>query len=471
MTHSLVPEDLLERPQVVRHALRDAATQTLARHCSHPVQVPSVGCWVRCGSRDASYCPSCAALVAGDWAAIARSGCLPSDDVPAEVLAGYRVFFVTLTAPSFGHVHRVPKGEDSPRVKCGCGRWHPAGSPWAGVPLDPANYNYTGAVAWNNGVGALWHSSAVRLRQVVPDVEWFGVKELQKRGALHLHCIVRVPAWANVDSLDPTTGRTVRGGLLLDTLRSCTADDSRMRWGTQGDVQPVGNGALTSDDAARTIWYITKTLNYMEKDWATVPDASGRPLPEAEEHCDRLALAAAGMRCANCARVGWSHCRSGAHKHWGNASSLVLASRGWSLTGLTRTQCAITRRNYALRGLLDACPEMLDTWVLVEHIGRLVNRETGELRTVPPVVLTHPTITVHDVLGPDGVLVPDLVVGLPLSVGERAAQEMAQSHIGEVEEAAQLLHVLDGIEAPDPGPWPTALDPRPWEGLSVSGRW
>nr|WP_124439673.1 replication initiator [Kutzneria buriramensis]WKX12001.1 LysE family transporter [Kutzneria buriramensis] len=64
---------------------------------------------VRCRNRRASVCEPCAYLHAGDTFQLIRAGLSGGKNVPAAVRDRPRLF-VTLTAPSFGPVHRVRDG-------------------------------------------------------------------------------------------------------------------------------------------------------------------------------------------------------------------------------------------------------------------------------------------------------------------------------------------------------------------------
>ncbi|WP_407079552.1 replication initiator [Auritidibacter ignavus] len=97
--------EAVDGADIIGDALQD-------RYCvrPYPVKLPSgETVLTRCGSRLRSACPSCARQYAGDWARLIRSGCLPSADVPLDDLLGNKFFLLTLTAPGFGRVHRVPK--------------------------------------------------------------------------------------------------------------------------------------------------------------------------------------------------------------------------------------------------------------------------------------------------------------------------------------------------------------------------
>ena len=127
---------------------QDAERDEVISHgCVRPIRISS-GVWVRCGSRLTGKCPSCAELYRGDWAAIARSGIF---DGP---LANFRFYLLTLTAPSFGAVHRIPRSEMKQAKRCRCGALRRVkDASLRGVPLDPSTYDYAGQVRWNRDAG------------------------------------------------------------------------------------------------------------------------------------------------------------------------------------------------------------------------------------------------------------------------------------------------------------------------------
>ena len=109
----------------------------------------------RAGTRSAaapvSRAPARHELYRGDWTAIARSDVF---DGPVE---SFRFYLLTLTVPSFGQLHRVPRSETSTVPRCACGAVHTlADAGLRGVPLDPSSYDYDGQVAWNRDSGLLW---------------------------------------------------------------------------------------------------------------------------------------------------------------------------------------------------------------------------------------------------------------------------------------------------------------------------
>jgi hypothetical protein len=83
-----------------------------AGYCAAPIQLRRTNdggeatVLVRCKNRRQAVCPSCSDLYAGDTWHLVHAGIGGGDDVPASV-ASHPMVFVTLTAPSFGAVHRA----------------------------------------------------------------------------------------------------------------------------------------------------------------------------------------------------------------------------------------------------------------------------------------------------------------------------------------------------------------------------
>jgi hypothetical protein len=319
--------------------LDDLASVLLAAQCSRPVVLPN-GVAVRCRSRLKSRCPSCAEQTRGDWAAIARDGVF---NVPAG--RRFRFYLLTLTAPGIGRVHCVPNAAKGRRARlCWCGRRHSeADAGLSGVPIDLDAYDYDGVVAFNCAFGRLWNNTKTRLRDAWDDLAFFAVREWQDRGVLHLHALIRIEepgaptpaeleARATVASArDPLTGRT-------------------MVWGRQSRCDALP----TNGDGAKSIWYISKVINYANKD---IGEKYGADVPpERREHVRRLGDAARRFRCDKLRRdrlgiIGpcdGKHCDASLHDNWGARGQVVTYSRGtrakdgavrregWSFSGLTR---------------------------------------------------------------------------------------------------------------------------------------
>lgn len=307
--------------------------ETLPRGCIRPHKLKS-GMYVRCQSRVRSSCPSCAELYRGDWAAIARSGVFDVD------VSRFRFYLLTLTAPSFGSVHRVPRSEASKPKRCGCGATHDVrDAGLRGVPLDVNSYDYASQVAWNRDAGVLWDRTRRRLRDWWPSVELFLVREWQERGVLHLHALVRIDRPGSPDA-----------SVLREASRTAEAispvDGSFIGWGSQADAKSF----RADGDGAKAIWYLSKALNYVMKDTALAA-MSGEGKNFAWDHLSRLAQAAREMRCSKACVPG--DCGSRVHDRYGSRSHVVSASRrtrhrpGWSFTGMTRRSQRESRAAWA----------------------------------------------------------------------------------------------------------------------------
>ena len=334
--------------------------------CSRPIEV-SPGVHVRCGSRIKSRCPACAELYRGDWAAIARSGVF---DGPVQ---DFRFYLLTLTAPSFGAVHRVPRSGTSRVHVCGCGATHTAlEGGLRGVPLDPASYDYAAQVAWSRDSGVLWDRTRRRMRDRWESLEYFIVREWQERGVLHVHAIVRV-------AITEAPSAVELGEAARTAEAASKVDGSVIGWGAQHQCDAFradGNGA-------KTIWYLSKALNYVMKDTAR-EGMGGRN--QAWEHQAALQRAARLMRCsvdcdpANCLRR--VHDRFGSRSHVVSASRRTKHRTGWSFSGLTRTAQRRLRREWfeAHAALVDE-----DTAADLDPVGWALERRVEgawqELRT------------------------------------------------------------------------------------------
>lgn len=245
---------------------------------------------------------------------------------------------MTLTAPSFGRVHRVPRSGSSRRCRCGV-RHSWLDADLRGVPLDPELYDYAGQVVWNRDSGVLWDRTRRRLRDRWSSAEFFIVREWQDRGVLHLHVLVRI------HRSEPSTREAIR-----EAARTAVAispvDGTQAEWGEQVDVQRF----RASGDGARTIWYLSKALNYVMKDAAreALAGHGRRSDSRVWRHLIALEAAARSVRCSRGCVPG--QCRSRSHERYGARSHVVSATRrtksrsGWSFTGLTR---ALQRRRRA----------------------------------------------------------------------------------------------------------------------------
>lgn len=245
-----------------------------------------------CGTRRATRCPSCAADYKGDARALVVAGLVGGKGVPGSV-ADHPMVFATLTAPSFGAVHRRP-GPGGPCQASGPGRCrhgrtlfclqqHREDDPLLGEALCPECYDFASAVLFNASVSELWRRTVIYTRRHlarlvgVPAKELSGaarlsyvkVGELQRRGAVHLHVIVR---------LDAAEGGELPAGLdarLLALALRLGASQVRVplpggrgpaTWGEQLDCRVV-----TQDVAEGT----ARVANYLAKYSTKGSDGSG----------------------------------------------------------------------------------------------------------------------------------------------------------------------------------------------------
>ncbi len=215
-----------------------------------------------CGNRRESVCPACSDRYAADAFHLLRAG-LAGDDtkgVPATVTDRPRAF-VTLTAPSFGPVHTRRVSPRGLVIPCGCGERHHADDPRPGTALDPATYDYVGAVLWQAHAGQLWDRFARTLRRRlalllgVPVREFRNharlsyakVAEYQRRGLVHFHAVIRLdgPEGATTPcppGLDEHALRdAVHHAATTATVTTTRPDGTvlELHWGGQVDVRPV----------------------------------------------------------------------------------------------------------------------------------------------------------------------------------------------------------------------------------------
>ncbi|MFJ8057059.1 replication initiator protein RepSA [Streptomyces sp. NPDC096142] len=243
---------------------------------------------IACGNRRASRCPACAWTYAGDTYHLIRAGLIgdPAKGTPETIRDHPRVF-ATLTAPSFGPVHNRPGTRP-----CRCGQRHGEDAPELGTPLDPATYDYAGAVLWNNHASDLWRYFTIYLRREIAKragltqkdaheqsrVAFGKVAEYQKRGAVHFHAVIRFdgpdgpdsppPAWATLDLLTDAI-HAAAGRVQVDVKPARHQPDAgqparteparTLTWGTQVDVRPIrafGEGEDITETAVAS--YVAK---------------------------------------------------------------------------------------------------------------------------------------------------------------------------------------------------------------------
>ncbi|MFF4703487.1 replication initiator [Streptomyces sp. NPDC001288] len=268
----------------------DGATGEILHHYD-TCHEPGERLLVRCRNRRATVCPACSRLHAGDTFHLVRAGLLGGKNVPETVRQRPRLF-VTLTAPSFGAVHRSgdacrPRrdgGTCEHGRSLGCGAVHAPDAPVIGQPLCADCYDYTGHVLWHAHASKLWDRFVIDVRRRLASsvglvqsrfadharLSFARVAEYQKRAAVHVHAVVRLdgpngagdepPAWATTELLAVAVRASV-WRVLVHTPYSLAVGELALRWGAQVDARPLrANGDGPDDDAvaAYVAKYVTK---------------------------------------------------------------------------------------------------------------------------------------------------------------------------------------------------------------------
>ena len=236
-----------------------------------------------------------------------------------EIDANHTFYFVTLTAPSFGSVHRLDKHGTNP-TKCSCKKTHDATDPYVSTPIDTSRYRYREQVLWNVWSNDLYKRTQEKLRKVLPGAEMCSIREPQKRGVVHYHILVRVPA-------------TVPQKEAIKALKgmrkhSITRMGDKYEWGRQVDVKRV---KTDGDDLQKTVSYISKLVGYTTKSLGITENVFSEP---AMKFAKKLREVGATVKChkRNCEG---SECTSEAHTELGFHGQEFTQTDGWSFFGVT----------------------------------------------------------------------------------------------------------------------------------------
>ncbi len=287
----------------------DTAGQIVERFSSG--RLPGGQLYKPCGTRRATRCPSCAALYQGDARQLVRQGLLPTPDPGDPCVATRPVVFATLTAPSFGAVHRRPAPGGPCHVaasgRCRHGRplaclaRHDADDPMLGEALCGDCYDYDHAVLFNATMSELWRRTTIYLQRHLARLQgvtaaelrrtvrlsYVKVAELQRRGAVHLHVVVRVdPADDPAGPAQAISAESVALALRMAATHVRVAypdNHGTARWGEQLDCTTIA----PTNPAERT-----RVANYLAKYATKGSDAAGtldRRLYSIH-HLDRLGL-------------------------------------------------------------------------------------------------------------------------------------------------------------------------------------
>ncbi len=291
-----------------------------------------------CGDRRAARCQPCSEVYRYDAYQLVAAGLRGGKGVPATVRE-HPAIFATVTAPSFGPVHtrrtqgtlvlpchpyrqgrRCPHGR-----RAGCWRRHDEHDPALGVPLCVECYDAGGQVVWNALVPELWRRTVIYLRRSLARqagmtaaqlnqtvrVSYAKVAEYQRRGAVHLHAVIRLDA---ADAHGPEHAPPppcFTAALLAAAVRQAAREvrvpwpaaverPAALRgWGAQLELEPVatGPGAISAE---RVAGYVAK---YATKATDAISPTLGQPIGRA--HLAGLEAAGVPAHLAALVRAAW----------------------------------------------------------------------------------------------------------------------------------------------------------------------
>jgi hypothetical protein len=314
-----------------------------------PVVVDGVTVRVKCNSRIGTLCESCARTYYFDVSTIGLDGI-------ADAASGDRYFFFTATQPSHGATHSVPRsgswvelGDDfsDQGSVCSCGRRHTsADGHLVGVPVSMDEYRYEDQFRFNYSLPGLLTQTMRRVGYRWQKSTYFVSTEAQRRGAMHLHGLIRVPNEA---------GRPTATDIadVMSRARATDAWGDKMGWGNivVAEVE-VRSSEYWGGKATGSVKYVDEAVRYIVKEvCADVPDATGL-LGEHLANCDFFAR---DTQCPSCPPEG-GRCAALAHSQHGARGHRVKYSRGaagadrggWSLTGVSRRTMHEERVAYAV---------------------------------------------------------------------------------------------------------------------------
>jgi hypothetical protein len=220
-----------------------------------------------CGSRRETVCPPCASLYRGDAFALVASGLRGGKGIP-KTIGDHPAVLLTLTAPSFGAVHRKRLdgschafGTRCPHGRAlVCGLRHHEDDATLGQALCPDCYDYEGAVLFNAGVSELWRRTTIYAVRALGSLlglsareaarqlrlSYVKVVEFQRRGSVHLHALVRADVRADEHGeAPPGIGADFVATALRIAARKVSspipgaAEGRRHVWGEQLDATVV----------------------------------------------------------------------------------------------------------------------------------------------------------------------------------------------------------------------------------------
>ncbi|WP_053205656.1 replication initiator [Jiangella muralis] len=376
--------------------------------------------YVRCGNRREAVCPSCSREYKGDAWHVLACGLMGGKDVP-DTVRDHPATFVTLTAPSFGAVHRAtdpakngrrppcrPR-RDKPVCPHGrplyCFARHDRDDTVAGQALCFECYDYTGHAIWQWHAPELWRYFTQSLRRHLAKaagltqkdfaqrcrIAYGKVTELQARGLAHMHAAFRLDGPAG-PATPPDLAITV--AQLEQAVHDAAAhiwvdapapggDTLRLRWGTELDTRTITAGAGRDNSSGpahpeQVAAYLSKYLTKGVEAFGLPVDTRIRSAMDARhagatEHAIRIIAAA--------------HALSAVHEDYrligrhlgtlGYRGHPITKSRRYSVTfGELRSARRTWRRRRArlnpdatVRDVLDTDPDQADTDDTIVTLG------------------------------------------------------------------------------------------------------
>lgn len=279
----------------------------------------------RCWNKSPDICPGCSNIHRLHtkliiWSGINENSAQEESEV--IVSGNYQYYFLTLTAPSFGKVHRVDKTSSNP-TPCACEKkQHIATDTCGSTPIDISHYRYKEQVLWNFYSNDLWTRTQQRLRRRYKNkIDTAYVREPQKRGTVHYHVIIKVPKEFDQAQIMKE----------LEQLRTVTLtiDGYVYKWGTQKKVEHV---KTDSENIGKTVAYISKLVGYTTKAIGLVETIDS---PEKQEFTRRLRRAAHKIVCEKGEKCEGKKCSSKTHANIGFHGQQFGYTTGWSFFGYT----------------------------------------------------------------------------------------------------------------------------------------
>jgi hypothetical protein len=348
------------------------------------LQMPDRLIYKSCGNRRASVCRSCSTTYRRDAYQLIRAGLVGGKGVPATV-AGHPAVFATLTAPSFGPVHTRRTSKTGQTLPCRprreedrcphgvdlrCDRMHTDGEKTLATPLCLDCYDHEHQVVWNFTAGELWRRTRITLerslRRVAKSrgidgttvrVSYGKVAEMQRRGVVHFHAIIRL------DGADPNDSEAIESvpdGIGLGDLVDAVEDAARhtryisephgrlnvawlIEWGDQLDIRPVrvpGDRTISNDMVAGYLAkYATKSTEasghvsqrLTHETIGLFADSSGSHIERLIHACWSLGGLIPGLRLAEQDARPYKRLRRWAHM-LGFGGHFLTKSRRYSIT-------------------------------------------------------------------------------------------------------------------------------------------